>query len=997
MNSIKKSLLKVLLALFMISMLALLVTTQVFAVDINDVTFTGANFESEYVLDKELTLPDVKAHKGAQEYDTQKSLVFPDGSIKSVSKDTLSQAGKYYARYTALIDGFKYEKNYEFMVKENLYGMKLASGTATYDSTGDLIKLKTGGKNPFTFNSVVDLSDNDLNKPFIEIYNVSSRFAERDFAQLIVTLTDINDEENFLKIRINASPDFKKYPYTYYTSYVAVSINDGVYTGMQDGGRIHKGNQYGRAVRYSFSNTAWAGSPWEAMPTQDKFITPENDRLLLYYVAEDRAIYAYSTSLKAYGGLVVDFDSDEFYNDFWDGFSVDKCKVSVEASQMIGSTAELYITDIDGQDLSKTYVEDKVGPELDIDMPEILPGAIAGYEYKVFDYTAKDDYGVFSSSVSAYYNYYSSRPISVSIKNGKMYPKYEGVHTLVYRAVDAYGNLTEKLVNVYAEKANSASPLTLTVSENYANCLAGARVDLKNHEVVSDPKYGDYQVDISAVCGDYTATIKDGYFYANKVGTWKVIYKVTDDLGRSTVVEKTFTASANSTPVFGEHENLLPKYLLAGATYDVTEITAYKYGKDKTEEIKPSIKYTLNGQTVNVTNGTITPAYVNGQKNELKLIYYIGSVQYSVTSRVVEPLKGTTFNAGQLFYLAQGAATATLDNTGIIYNATETATVDFVSYLLDSKIETELTFLADGKLTVLLSDSKNNTQVVEVELVFSNGKIAVYLNGVRKQAFDAESLLLGISGDMLAIDSTEFRIRDYLDGQGYNGFSSRKILVSYVIESGTSIKISKVGNQPISNYAKDMTAPMGIQYGSLQLTYEKGTEIVLPRVFAYDIVCGETQVKLSVSIGDDKYLKTTDGKELKELLIDDKEIRFVASEYGYYTVEYVSIDGSGKKLVVSYSVNVLDDINPQITVNGKISDTAKVGEMITLPTAKVSDNISNNLKVTIFAINPSFGYQTVTNGKLTFNKAGKWTIRYFVIDQAGNMATVDYVVNVQEK
>lgn len=980
----KKTTLNILLAGFAASTLAFFATTPVFASDSGEVTFTGAEFATEYAIGSELVLPDVEAVKGGSNYTMQKSIVFPSGAVKNVSKDVLSEAGKYSARYTVNIDGFVYEQNYEFMVQQKLFNMERPSGTATYDAAKNVIALHMGGNNPFLFNSVVDLSDNTADTPFLELYNVASQTGERDCEQIIVKLTDIDDENNYVNIRINAAPDFKKADYTYDTSYVAVSVNGGEYIGKERATNnvIHKGNAYGTVIPLSFCNMGFR-------------VTPEKDRVQLYYDAAAKQILARGTASPTMGGVVVDFTSEDFYNEFWEGFSVDKCKLSVYASSMKTATVDFFITQIDGQDLSKPYVVDNEGPELKVDAPEEVSNGIVGFEYKAFDYTVRDDYGVLSSSVSAYYNYYSKTPISISIENGKMYPKYEGTYTLVYKAVDTYGNTTEKVVNIPIENADGAAPIAISVAEDYADCLAGARVDLKDYTVTADEKYGGYGVKVKAVCGDYVAEIKeDGYFYANKVGAWKVVYEVTDELGRTSVVEKTFTASANPSPVFGEYENVLPKYVLSGATYKVADVKAYKYGQNGTETVTPSVKYTLNGQTVAVEDGKFTPAYEEGGQNVLTLTYFVGEVEYSVPTTVVETLKGEDFKADGLFYVSEGTVTSTLDKTGILLNATQNAVVDFVSPLLDSRIETELAMEGNGEAIVIIADEKNAAQMITVGILYKNEKMTVSLNGVKKQTIERNSLRMSVKGNVLEIEATGFKIREYASGEAFNGFTSGKVMVSYAVKEGSSLKVSKVANQPINSYNGDVIEPTSRLEGSLDRSYANGQTIVLPKMTALDVISGEQEVRVSVSVNGE-YLKTTDGRTLENLLIMDEEMKFVASEFGYYTIAYTAVDKCGNELLVEYSVNVLDDIKPELKVDGKLPASVKVGETISVPSVKVSDNITEELKATVFTIDPTLRYKTVKDGKITFDKAGKWTVRFFVIDDAGNVTYVDYVIEVK--
>ena len=982
MQVIRKTTLKVLLFIFTVSILAFaFVTLNPFTAKAQ-VVFDEASFESEYCVGDEVTIPNVTAVKDGTEYAMEKALVFPNGAKKLCAKEVLAQAGKYTVVYSTVIDGIKYEKKYDFKVKEELFGLQRQSGTAIYDANKDLVELNVGGNNPFEFNSVVDLSDNTLSTPFLEMYTVSSQTGERDFEQIMVTLTDVDDENNYINIRINAAPDFKSYPYTYYTSYVAVSINGQEYKG-QDGSKIHTGNAYGRPTVFSFSNNADGGK------------TPENDRIQLYYVASEKQIYVYGTAFKNYGGLVVDFDSDDFYKEKWEGFAVDKCKLSVYAGNMKTASANIFVTRVDGQDLSAGFVLDNVAPELKVEVPETIPSGIVGYDYNVFNYSARDDYGISSTSVNAYYDYYSNYPVALTIKDGKIQPKYQGYYTLVYRAVDSYGHVTEKLIDIQVDNTTSASPLVISVSEEFDNCLAGARVDLKDYAITANPKYGDYTVKVSASCGNLSAEIIDEqYFYANAVGTWTVKYEVIDNLGRTEIVEKTFTASANATPIFDRDGDKLPRYMLSGKTYAIPDVKARKYNENETEIITPQVKYLLNGVTKNVTDGKITPEFSDSGDNLLTLTYFVGSVEYTLTSRVVQILKDYAFSAEKLFYISQGSANKELTETGLIFTATSDATVDFVTPLLLNTFETEVTMINNGTLTIVVADEKNAEQSVELQIKQELGVPSLYINGVKNKSFTRNILNIRIDGDVLQVESEKFSIKKYANGEWFEGFGTQRMTVSFIIKNGSQVKIGKVSNQSISIYTDDLINPAYFMDGSFERTYHNGAEIVIPRTYAIDAVSGDCEVYVSVW-GNEDYLTSTDGQLLNGVVLD-REAKFVVDGYGYYVVTYSMTDDCDNLFELTCSIYVPDLVKPEISVIGKVPSEVKVGSKINVPKSSAQDNLSEDMVVTVFAIDPSLAYKVVKGNQIVFDKVGVWTVRFFTMDGEGNITYKDYKVNVKE-
>lgn len=988
----KKTSFRILFSILLFSALTCaFLAAEVFAAGIKEVQFTGAEFESEYNLGYEIALPDVTAVCEGHEYRAEKAIVLPDGTTKVVAKQVLSVSGRYTVLYFAVIDGFRYETKYYFDVKDNLFDLERQTGSAAYDAEQDLIVLHLDGNNAFRYNSVVDLSDNDLSMPFLEMYNVSSQDGDRDFERIMITLTDADNENNYLNIRINAAPDFKKHVYTYYTSYVAVSVNGAEFQG-KDGDRIHSGNAYGTPVRFSFSNN---GDSRVAQTDESIPVAPENDRIQLYYVADTMRIYAYGTAWQNYGGLVVDFRSEDFYKEFWDGFAVDKCRISIYATAMKKAAADIFVTSIDGQDLSAELIEDIEGPELNIAVPETIPYGIVGYGYEIFDYSARDDYGVASSSVSAYYDYYSDYPVALSIENGKIYPQYQGVYTLVYKAVDKYGNVSVKSIDIKVDNETAESKPSVS-ADDYTNCLAGTRVEIKDYTVSAKPKYGGYSLKISATCGNKTADIKnDEYFYANAVGEWKVKYEVTDRLGRKASIEKTFIASANPDPVFGEYNVALPKYLLSGVTYNLPDIKAYRYSANDTEVIIPAVNYALNGKNGSVVGGKIIPAYENGQENELVVIYSVGAVEYKFSRKVVETFKGDVFNAEGLFYVASGALTSSLTDTGIEFTATEDAVIDFVTPVLTDAFTAEISMLKSGTLTIKIQDENNLSQELEIKLVYENGATTLYLNGVKMVAYSRADSLVSLKAGSLLVNSASFNVKRYKNGKEYVGFDSKKTNVSFSLDKNSKVKISKVVNQPISDFDEDVINPTYYLDGSFDIYHKKGDRIIIPTVYSMDAISGKCEVKVSVR-SNGKYLTTVDGRVLNDLVLSDAA-EIVANDYGTYSVLYKMEDKAGNEFKLTYVLSVLDDVKPEITVSSELPTEAKAGDTIMLPAATVQDNVDDNLTVTVFTISPSLAYETVKGKDVTFTKAGVWTVRYFAIDEAGNMTFKDYKIHVKEK
>ena len=95
-----------------------------------------------------------------------------------------------------------------------------------------------------------------------------------------------------------------------------------------------------------------------------------------------------------------------------------------------------------------------------LDETELTVEHLALKDYPVPDATAYDEYaGECAVKVSAWYNYESASPVSVPIRDGKIFIGRPGTYALVYSAQDKLGTPGEKICWVTADD----SPETLTL------------------------------------------------------------------------------------------------------------------------------------------------------------------------------------------------------------------------------------------------------------------------------------------------------------------------------------------------------------------------------------------------------------------------------------------------------------------------------------------------------------------------------------------------------
>lgn len=185
-----------------------------------------------------------------------------------------------------------------------------------------------------------------------------------------------------------------------------------------------------------------------------------------------------------------------------------------------------------------------------------------------------------------------------------------------------------------------------------------------------------------------------------------------------------------------------------------------------------------------------------------------------------------------------------------------------------------------------------------------------------------------------------------------------------------------------------MIAPQLELKGNIRLECDIGDTIDIPAARAADVI--QTYVDLRVIVTD-----PAGGKAIDNVRADVAPMQFAGDRYGVYTVVYTATDGAGKSASLSYSVYVRDKVPPVLEITGKWSKTGKVGKAYKLPAAVVSDNVTEELKIYIFCLTPSGGFEPVEGGSYTFAAAGKYTFRYFAKDGNYNYAYQDIEVEVK--
>lgn len=148
---------------------------------------------------------------------------------------------------------------------------------------------------------------------------------------------------------------------------------------------------------------------------------------------------------------------------------------------------------------------------------------------------------------------------------------------------------------------------------------------------------------------------------------------------------------------------------------------------------------------------------------------------------------------------------------------------------------------------------------------------------------------------------------------------------------------------------------------------------------------GENEIKINIgdTYNDEGAKASLDGNEINVEKIGDVD----TSKSGEYDIKYIAKNSKGmNKVTVIRKVIVVDNIKPEIKLNGDSDITININEEYKELGATATDNIDGDISNNI-----------EENGSVDTSKAGKYILTYSVIDSSENVATITRNVFVKDK
>jgi len=963
-------------------------------------TLSGVSFESEYAYGTKLSVPKGTLTVDGSALTATAETVYPDGTATVAEKITLNQAGDYNVYYRAEKGGRVYTEKKSFNVYQNLYGVgsslssvSYGESAAEYSPAGINVSLATG--DVFTYNQVIDLSDNVAVEDFLKISITPTVPGQRDFDELFVYLTDVYDPANVLTISFIAYP-VKNIGWGYARTAAPGQQLSGY---EQRNNHVCVGDEYGFPIYLSFE-----GVPESTNKTNEAVLRYDHDSLQFH-----------SDFRNGNTTLIADHDDSYFFPKAWGGFTTGEVTLSIKGGSYAKNTAGFTITKIGNDDLSGERAYDTAEPNISVDMGGYtaadMPEGEVGTAYPVFAATAADAVsGTLRVNTNVYTGYYTSVKRSVPVQGGTFTPTIAATHYIEYSAVDGAGN--NKTVVLTVPVTTSLPEMNIAISPaRTTSGITGEELFVADYTVSGGS--GTPVVVVTVEKNGKTVTADaDGSYRIFDTGSYEVVYTATDYLGQTKTAGYSVEILAGDRPVFLS-EPVMPRYLIAGMKNNLPKISAYNYTNGSGAELPVTVIVKEGGTDKTVDGFVYTPGV---STNQTVTVTYSATLSGKTTSidyqiPVVVVKEDGSLNLNNYFVKSGVTGEALAD--GIEFSSSGNgSSMEFINSLLTSNLKLEFSFNTakpSDTVNFYLTDSEDSNITIKISYVRqTDGTAAVYINGNR-QSETSVSEATFLNGNrftlkyekelrMFTVDLTKsMRLvpTKTLAGDPFTGFGSGKVYMAVEFEGSgaTGLRIQSINGQQL-NAKTDNIAP---EIDTILVGPEVaiGSQFTIPRAFVGDVIDPGVVSYMTVWAPDGTAVTATDGTLLKEVELN-KDYTINLPGYGAYEVEFYARDSSNRvQRDRLYTIRVRDKTPPIITLSGSVSKSYKAGTIV-LPTATAADNLDGEVSVSYFLLDFNGRLIQLDKPEIKAEVAGTYTIRYLAYDKANNLTMDDYTFTVTE-
>ncbi len=825
-------------------------------------------------------------------------------------------------------------------------------------------------------------------------------FADSDFESFEITIKDTQSPDKYVTFTTSNRPDSDTY-----RNLVAgrVGANGQSINGVS-GTEINR--DWGCGLKASHVGCF---EKYDGVPAGFDSTLPLGAFLSLDY--ETKKVYSVTGANKGERKLVRDLDEGTHMigTDIpWEGFSSNELEVSLRFVNIVsGRKASVAILGFNGADFTQGKIVDEEAPAV-IETTE-FDGTLFGEINRpmpIMDYVAYDalDGFIDETESKVFYNYNQSNVKEYLITDGKFLPDKTGKYHVVTTAKDRFGNVGKYVREVEIRNVIPEMELSFT-NKVPENCLVGDILTLPTPSIYGGTVNKTYKIEVSLA--GKSVTVEDGILNVDKQGIYTIRYVVWDYYGEEFYFDYYLNAKLGDKPIAEFPE--LPKYAVMGSKVVIPEFKAIDY-LTFSDAVNAVVKYEVKGPSdaqystldtnyfIPKTEGLywlkITVAQVGDSSNTIEKEYQIEAKNckrvsdYFITENIelVELYKNFTFKTVENQSKISFINSISTKNIALAFNV----------YDISEKLE----------ISIRLYDSASSANYVDLSIIAENTRESkLTINGESYIIQGAPFNLAGLEDkDVKSLKAATLydlsyqngwiydgnvavcKLESYANGKSFDGFASGRVYFEILTDSdkgNTTIEFSNFcGNQDFDMKATDITEPT-ITLSSVGRIAKIGD--IISFTYSVDDLF-DLDCELDVTV-ENKGEMVAEGK--------DGSCSFMVTNFGEYVVRILATDKVGNETLLDFNVYCFDTIAPQVNVLEMVATTMNLGETLTLPSATVTDNVSENLTYHIYAETPTNSYRLISEHNFKPDTKGIWTIYYYAEDASGNYDVQIFYVNVQ--
>lgn len=1020
--------------------------------------------EDVYEFDSSFTLPSASFKVGEQDVPaTDRYIVFPNGRIYTSDTVKLNVEGEYTLVYSAVVDGKKvrdesvkfkvynkaWKNDYDSTIVEYNDGTAISGKKTTGDNAIGLfhypgksgLHLSVADGDMWTHNKVIDLTDNTGLSPVFEFapWNCSDLVPKLDAegnivkdsngevidrennpeaTNIFVRFTDAYDPENYFNVKFH----YYRLSATRYQVYITVT-SPGVDTiGLKKGG--------GPIVINNVAHTIYRNHNYDGAYGAHGYRTSRGAKI--YYDNETKVVTVFDGVETHY---VTDLDNKSIYTrNMFKGFTTGEVYLSVYSEMNNDAQTNYDIFSIDGvkgEALTKEIIDDKA-PVIKVDIKDSLRAdgiAIAKNEpFKIFDAEAFDVNLSGDISAMVYYNYRYENNMCMTY-NGYFTPKAIGSYAIVYRAVDAFGNEADEVIELTCVNKEKCIDLILGDFESSYEVAKVNSLPEYKFTSLNNLKNVKLEITIEKDGKVYNVDPTANTFYLEEAGAYKVTYSYNDGIvAYSDSFDIKLVASNNLS--LDADRAAFPEYFIKGMTYTLEQVRAYTYDTGKPIAHKPKF-------FVSNDEGAFNPANSNelkieaDKKIQFKYTYEANgetiehvTETFTVINDAYDPSKPV--GAFKQRYLQEnyftGDVTATQETGAVRLASNKTtgkANIDFINVLSLEEFQFEFTVPSGydnfASFEIKVIDFYNRNNVVTISYRGNASTTYVKIN---------DGLESTIKRGL--VSSTAFRLEQtkgmkFSEASGITldagtQFTSDKILLHFAftgVKGDAAVDVRKINSQQFTKYASDLPGSV-IADTTYKGAYSLGETVKCLNAIPTDVMNPFYGKNFSIQVfymspqgGVPEPVYDVNGKMLSfnsSWEFEEEYYEFELAKIGNYMIQYYYEDQGGKEAEYSNLIQVGDSEPPkfQIKKEGQVLNKntviqAKLNDSYSFPGVQATDNITptSQMTIRIVLMRPDTAMLNITTGSYTFRDKGLHRVSYMVFDGSGNYSLDYFYINVQ--